>query len=122
MTKYLALMGMGMNMRNSSALGNIIPKANSMPNTAPEAPMVMMLLRTSRVWDHPIIDSVLSGSDTGNHVENKEAFSSPHRFEGTSEDENREHVEENMPERIWVVHEHVGYHLCGVETVGLEIV
>ena len=63
-----------------------------------------------------------SGSDTGNHVENKEAFSSPHRFEGTSEDENREHVEENMPERIWVVHEHVGYHLCGVETVGLEIV
>ena len=60
MTKYLALMGMGMNMRNSSALGNIIPKANSMPNTAPEAPMVMMLLRTSRVWDHPIIDSVLA--------------------------------------------------------------
>lgn len=63
-----------------------------------------------------------SGSDTGNHVENKETFSSPYRFEGTSEDENREHVEENMPEGIWVVHKHVGYHLCSVETVGLEIV
>ena len=109
-----------------------------MPNTAPEAPMVMMLLRTVVSWDHPIIDSVLAIASCkemyhviscmspapipGNYVENKKAFSSPHRFEGTSEDENREHVEENMPERVWVVHEHVGYHLCGVETVGLEIV
>ena len=40
MTKYLAFMGIGINIKKSSVLGKSIPKASNIPKIAPEAPMV----------------------------------------------------------------------------------
>ena len=53
MTKYFALMGMGMNMMNNGAFGNNMPKANKIPNAAPEAPTVIKLLSSWDVCSQP---------------------------------------------------------------------
>lgn len=58
----------------------------------------------------------------GGHVEDEKPLAPPYRFKGASEHEDREHIEEYVPEGVGVVHEHVGYELGCVETVGLYVV
>ena len=66
-TKYLALMGMGGNNNISSTLGNNMPKAKRMPNTAPDAPTVRWAFRYSvSNWGRNSLDraKALVGSET----------------------------------------------------------